>query len=162
MVHGYVFSSKARIRLTCRTTHSSTTRTTPSLSSYLAPCSSVNDLSKPISSQSTSTRSTQTRSSSEHQPSQGIGHRQTPPTTGSLALLSSTGIQRGSHLTTPRTMCIRLMFIISTHPSIGISPRSSCRIRERPYQPANISYPVKSVFYPYLLSLSTLSIYRIA
>lgn len=125
---------EARVRLTYRTTRSSTTRTTPNLSSYQAPCSSVNDLSKPTLNQSTSTRSTQTRSSSEHQPSQGIGHRQTPPTTGSLALLSSTGIQRGSHLTTPRTMCIRLMFIISTHPSIGNSSRSSCRIRNRPYQ----------------------------
>ena len=78
-----------RTRLTYRTTRSSTTRTTPNLSSYQAPCSSANDLSKPTLNQSTSTRSTQTRSSSEHQPSQGIGHRQTPPTTGSLLSLSS-------------------------------------------------------------------------
>jgi hypothetical protein len=81
---------ETRTRLTYRTTHSSTTRTTPNLSLYQVPCSSVNDLLKPTLNQYTSTRSTPTRSSSEHQPSQGIGHRQTPPTTGSLLSLSST------------------------------------------------------------------------
>jgi hypothetical protein len=105
----------------------------------------VNDLSKPTLNQFTSTRSTPTRSSYEHQRSQGIGHRQTLPTTGSLPSLSSIGIQRGSQLTTPRTMCIRLMFIISTHPihrqflPIILSNSKTDHINP------HISYPVKSV-----------------
>jgi hypothetical protein len=82
--------AKARSRLTNRTTHSSTTRTTPNLSLYQVPCSSANDLLKPTLNQYTSTRSTPTRSSYEHQPSQGIGHRQTLPTIGSLPPLSFT------------------------------------------------------------------------
>jgi G2/mitotic-specific cyclin 1/2 len=69
-------------QLTGRTTHSSTIPTTPNLNSYLEPCYSVNDLSKPISSLSMSTRNTPTRSSCEHRLSLGIGHRPTLPTTG--------------------------------------------------------------------------------